>query len=44
MLAYPSSIGLSSRTRWFLTGQLAVRRQEIGTRWRRLSAARQALL
>ncbi|MFE4020744.1 transposase family protein [Streptomyces sp. NPDC059101] len=44
MLAYPSSIDLSSRTLRFLTGQLAVRRQEIGTRWRRLSAARQALL
>lgn len=28
----------------FLTGQLAARRQEIGTRWRRLPAARQALL
>ncbi|PJN36197.1 IS5/IS1182 family transposase [Streptomyces sp. CB02959] len=44
MLAYPSSIDLSSRTLRFLTGQPAVRRQEIGTRWRRLSAARQALL
>ncbi|PJN27409.1 IS5/IS1182 family transposase, partial [Streptomyces sp. CB02959] len=44
MLAYPSSIDLSSRTLRFLTGQLAVRRLEIGTRWRRLSAARQALL
>ncbi|MES9510445.1 transposase family protein [Streptomyces sp. NPDC000609] len=43
MLAHPSSIDLSSRTPRFLTGQLAVRRQEIGTRWRRLSAARQAL-
>ncbi|MFE2499935.1 transposase family protein [Streptomyces scopuliridis] len=35
---------LSSRTLRFLTRQLAARRQEIGTRWRRLSAARQALL
>ncbi|MFF2132979.1 transposase family protein [Streptomyces olivochromogenes] len=44
MLVYPSSIDLSSRTLRFLTGQLTARRQEIGTRWRRLSAARQALL
>ena len=44
MLVYPSSIDLSSRTLRFLTGQLAARRQEIGTRWRRLPAARQALL
>lgn len=44
MFVYPSSIDLSSRTLRFLTGQLTVRRQEIGTRWRRLSAARQALL
>jgi hypothetical protein len=41
---YPSSIDLSSRTLRFLTGQLAARRREIGTRWRRLPAARQALL
>lgn len=44
MLVYPSSIDLSSRTLRFLTGQLTARRQEIGTRWRRLPAARQALL
>ncbi|MFI6467833.1 transposase family protein [Streptomyces sp. NPDC050528] len=44
MLVHPSSIDLSSRTLRFLTGQLAARRQEIGTRWRRLPAARQALL
>lgn len=44
MLVHPSSIDLSSRTLRFLTGQLAVRRREIGTRWRRGSAARQALL
>ncbi|KOG29095.1 MULTISPECIES: IS5/IS1182 family transposase [Streptomyces] len=44
MLVYPSSIDLSSRTLRFLTGQLAIRRGEIGTRWRRLSAGRQALL
>lgn len=40
----PSSIDLSSRTLRFLTGQLAAWRQEIGTRWRRLPAGRQALL
>ena len=44
MLVYPSSIDLSSRTLRFLAGQLTARRREIGTRWRRLSAARQALL
>ncbi|MEU9102288.1 transposase family protein [Streptomyces sp. NPDC048361] len=44
MLVYPSSIDLSSRTLRFLTGQLASRRREIGTRWRRLTAGRQALL
>ncbi|MFE5392953.1 transposase family protein [Streptomyces sp. NPDC056568] len=44
MLVYPSSIDLCSRTLRFLTGQLTARRQEIGTRWRRLPAARQALL
>ncbi|MFF2189444.1 transposase family protein [Streptomyces sp. NPDC058155] len=38
------SIDLSSRTLRFLTGQLIARRREIGTRWRRLPAARQALL
>jgi hypothetical protein len=36
VLVYPSSIDLSSRTLRFLTGQLTARRQEIGTRWRRL--------
>lgn len=44
MLVYPSSIDLSSRTLRFLTGRLTARRQEIGTRWRRLPASRQALL
>lgn len=44
MLVHPSSIDLSSRTLRFLTGQLAARRQETGTRWRRLPAGRQALL
>ncbi|ALM43670.1 hypothetical protein P405_17590 [Streptomyces sp. FR-008] len=44
MLVYPSSIDLSTRTLRFLPGQLTARRQEIGTRWRRLPVARQALL
>lgn len=44
MLVYPSSIDLSSRTLRCLTGRLAVPRGEIGTRWRRLTAGRQALL
>ncbi|MFD7219353.1 transposase family protein [Streptomyces cyaneofuscatus] len=43
MLVYPSSIDLSTRTLRFLTGQLTARREETGTRWRRLPAARQAL-
>ncbi|MFH9216308.1 transposase family protein [Streptomyces globisporus] len=44
MLVYPSSIDMSTRTLRFLTGQLTARRREIGTRWRRLPAAGQALL
>ncbi|MFC8586732.1 transposase family protein, partial [Streptomyces sp. NPDC057217] len=44
MLVYPSSIDLSSRTPRYLAGRLAVRRGGIGTRWRRLTAGRQALL
>lgn len=44
MLVYPSAIDLSGRTLRFLTGRLKARRQEIGTRWRRLPASRQALL
>lgn len=44
MLAYSSSIDLSSRTLRFLTGQLAARRAKIGTRRRRLTVGRQALL
>ena len=44
MLVYPSSIDLSSRTLRYLTGQLAHRRRLTGTRWRRLTVGRQALL
>ncbi|MGW2183348.1 transposase family protein [Streptomyces sp. NPDC001732] len=40
----PHSIDLSTRTLRYLAGQLASRRREIGTRWRRLTASRQALL
>jgi RIO-like serine/threonine protein kinase len=44
VLVYPSSIDLSTRTLRYLTRQLVIRRREIGTRWRRLTAGRQALL
>ncbi|ATL25612.1 putative transposase [Streptomyces formicae] len=44
MLVYPSSINLSCRTLRFLAEQRTARPQKIGTRWRRLPAARQALL
>ncbi|MFJ9434919.1 transposase family protein [Streptomyces sp. NPDC101490] len=44
MLVYPSSIDLSSHTLRYLSRQLTVRRREIGTRWRRLTASRQALI
>lgn len=44
MIVHPSSIDLSSRSLRFLTGQLRAWQQEIGTRWRRLPAGRQALL
>ncbi len=43
MLVCPSSIDLSARTLRHLSRQLAVRRRETGTRWRRLPAGRQAL-
>ncbi|KOU34458.1 transposase, partial [Streptomyces sp. WM6378] len=35
---------MSSRTLQYLTGRLVFRRREIGRRWRRLTAGRQALL
>lgn len=44
MLVHPSSIDLSNRTLRFLTGRRKARRQQIGTRLRRLPASRQALL
>lgn len=44
MFVHPSSIDLSSRTLQNLSARLHARRQEIGTRWLRLPAGRQALL
>lgn len=44
LLVYPSAIDLSTRTLRYPTGQLAARRRQIDTRWRRLTAGRQALL
>lgn len=44
MLVYPSGLDLSSSALRFLSRLLAARRRELGTRWRRLPADRQALL
>lgn len=44
MLAYPSAIDLSSRTLQRLAGLLVGHRRRIGSRWRRLTCGRQALL
>ncbi|MDX2819276.1 transposase family protein [Streptomyces sp. PA03-5A] len=44
MLVYPSGIDLSNSTLRFLARHLRQRRHEIGSRWRRLPAGRQALL
>jgi hypothetical protein len=44
VLVYPSALDLSTRHLRFLTDRLAAHRAACGTRWRRLSAARQALL
>ena len=44
MLVYRSGLDLSSSTFRFLSRLLAARRLELGTRWRRLPADRQALL
>jgi DDE superfamily endonuclease/Helix-turn-helix of DDE superfamily endonuclease len=44
VLVYPSGIDLSSSALRFLSRLLAARRLELGTRWRRLPADRQALL
>ncbi|EDY43597.1 IS5-like element ISStsp4 family transposase [Streptomyces sp. SPB074] len=44
MLVYPSGIDVSTSTLRYLSARLRTRRQERGTRWRRVSANRQALL
>lgn len=44
MLVYPSGVDVSSSALRFLTQQLRRHRRAIGSRWRRLSAGRQALL
>ena len=44
MLVYPAGLDVSTTHLRFLAGQLRARRRLIGTRWRRLSAGRQALL
>lgn len=44
MLVCPSALDLSIRHLRFVTAQLAAHREARGTRWRRLSAGRQALL
>ncbi len=44
MLVYPSGIDLSSSTLRYLSRLLSARRLELGTRWRRLPADRQALM
>ena len=44
MFVYPSGLDLSSSHLRFLTARLRERRRAIGSRWRRLSAGRQALL
>ncbi|WP_406464431.1 IS5 family transposase [Streptomyces sp. NBC_01622] len=44
MLGYPSGLDLSSSALRFLTARLREHRRALGTRWRRLSAGRQALL
>ncbi|MFE2032498.1 IS5 family transposase [Streptomyces scopuliridis] len=44
MLVYPSGVDVSTSTLRYLSARLRACRQERGTRWRRLSAGRQALL
>lgn len=44
MLVYPSGIDLSSATLRYLSELITARRRERGTRWRRQTADRQALL
>ncbi|MFD9397191.1 transposase family protein, partial [Streptomyces sp. NPDC060000] len=44
MLVYPSGVDVSSSALRFLAARLRKHRHALGTRWRRLSAGRQALL
>ncbi|PJE97175.1 IS5/IS1182 family transposase [Streptomyces carminius] len=44
MLVYPSGVDVSSSALRFLSAKLRRHRRELGTRWRRLSPGRQALL
>ena len=44
MLSYPAAVDLSSRSLRFAAGLLREHRRVIGSRWRKLSCARQALL
>lgn len=44
MLVYPSGLDLSTSALRLVVRELAARRRRIGTRWRRLTCARQALL
>ncbi|MHA5052113.1 IS5 family transposase [Streptomyces sp. SD15] len=44
MLVYPSGVDVSSSALRFLAARLRGHRRALGTRWRRLSAGRQALL
>lgn len=44
MLVYPSGVDVSTSSSRYLSARLRARRQERGTRWRRVSAGRQALL
>ncbi|GGM23421.1 hypothetical protein GCM10010129_79760 [Streptomyces fumigatiscleroticus] len=44
MLVHPSGVDVSISALRFLSARLQARRRALGTRWRRLSAGRQALL
>lgn len=44
MIVYPSGVDVSTSSLRFLAQQLRRHRRAIGSRWRRLSAGRQALL
>jgi hypothetical protein len=44
VLVYPSGLDLSSSALRFLADRLREHRRDLGTRWRRMSAGRQALL